>query len=418
MSIQIRRALMLIEQKRYELAERELGQALIENPDYALAHSLLANCLIEREAYDEATREAELGVHLAPNEALMHYTLANVLNQRNRLPEAERAINEAIRIDPHDADVFAMQSNIRMQRQQWAGALEAAEHGLAVDAEHVGCNNMRAMALVKLGRKAEAGATIDAALARNPDDAVSHANQGWTLLERNQPEKAMEHFREALRLDPNLQWARLGIVEALKARHLVYGLMLRYFLWMMKYSSRAQWGIVIGGYVGYQILGAITRSNPTLALIAVPLMIAYVLFAWMTWLASPFFNLLLRVNRFGRLALSDDERQSSNLVGGALLLAIVLVVMALVVDRAWLLFGGICSAMLMLPLSAIHRCERGWPRKAMIGYTALLAVVGAMASHPFNVDLERRTELLGLFAVGIFVNSFVANYLIGARVKH
>ncbi len=409
---------MLIEQKRYELAERELGQALIENPDYALAHSLLANCLIEREAYDEATREAELGVHLAPNEALMHYTLANVLNQRNRLPEAERAINEAIRIDPHDADVFAMQSNIRMQRQQWAGALEAAEHGLAVDAEHVGCNNMRAMALVKLGRKAEAGATIDAALARNPDDAVSHANQGWTLLERNQPEKAMEHFREALRLDPNLQWARLGIVEALKARHLVYGLMLRYFLWMMKYSSRAQWGIVIGGYVGYQILGAITRSNPTLALIAVPLMIAYVLFAWMTWLASPFFNLLLRVNRFGRLALSDDERQSSNLVGGALLLAIVLVVMALVVDRAWLLFGGICSAMLMLPLSAIHRCERGWPRKAMIGYTALLAVVGAMASHPFNVDLERRTELLGLFAVGIFVNSFVANYLIGARVKH
>jgi tetrahydromethanopterin S-methyltransferase subunit D len=41
-----------------------------------------------------------------------------------------------------------------------------------------------------------------------------------------------------------------------------------------------------------------------------------------------------------------------------------------------------------------------------------------MASHPFNVDLERRTELLGLFAVGIFVNSFVANYLIGARVKH
>ena len=58
------------------------------------------------------------------------------------------------------------------------------------------------MALVKLGRRAEAGSTIDETLRRNPEDDSSHANKGWTLLEAGQPNEAMKHFKEALRLNP------------------------------------------------------------------------------------------------------------------------------------------------------------------------------------------------------------------------
>src|SRR5206468_3894993 len=149
----------------------------------------------------------------------------------------------------------------------------AAEQGLQLDPEHVGCANLRAMAMVKLGRKAEAGATIDAALAKNPDNALTHANQGWTLLEKGDAKKALEHFCEALRLDPENAWARHGIVEALKARNLIYAVMLKYFLWMSKLSRQAQWAIILIGYFGNQMLGSMARTNPRLAPWVLPLRI-------------------------------------------------------------------------------------------------------------------------------------------------
>jgi Tfp pilus assembly protein PilF len=76
------------------------------------------------------------------------------------------------------------------------------ERGLERSPEDVPCTNMRAMALVRLNRRDEAGATIATALARNPEIAFSHANQGWTLLHQGDHRRAIEHFREALRLDP------------------------------------------------------------------------------------------------------------------------------------------------------------------------------------------------------------------------
>jgi tetratricopeptide (TPR) repeat protein len=73
---------------------------------------------------------------------------------------------------------------IRFDQRRWQDALTAAEQGLQNNSGHVGCTNLRAMALVKLGRRQEAGASIDVALAKNPENAITQANQGWTLLEK------------------------------------------------------------------------------------------------------------------------------------------------------------------------------------------------------------------------------------------
>ncbi len=212
MNPNLERALLLFQQSRHELAENELRQALASEPDDAYAHALLALCLSEREKFDEATSEARQAIQLAPDFPFAHYAHAHVLYDRNRYPEALAAIQEAIRLDSTDADYFSLLASIHFHERRWSGALQAAEQGLQFDPEHIGCTNLRAMAMVKLGRKAEAGATIDAALAKNPDNAITHANQGWTLLEKGEPKKALEHFRESLRLDPTNEWARHGIV--------------------------------------------------------------------------------------------------------------------------------------------------------------------------------------------------------------
>src|SRR4030095_8491543 len=207
---------------------------------------------------------------------------------------------EAIRLEPTDADYHAMRAGIEFNERRWQEALNSAETGLHFSHEHTGCNNLRAMALVKLGRKSEAGATIQSTLARDPDNAFSHANQGWTLLEQNRRKEAMNHFRESLRLDPTNDWARAGLVEALKAGNPLYAVMLKYFFWMKNLPVRARWGIIVGGYFANRIVAGIARSNPDIAPWLLPLRILYVVFVVFTWLAYPIFNLMLFLHPVGR----------------------------------------------------------------------------------------------------------------------
>src|SRR5690606_6128653 len=110
--------------------------------------------------------------------------------------------------DPLAADTFALLASVELGRSRWTDSLDAANRALALQPEHVGAANLRAMALVRLGRKAEAMESVDYALRRAPENAFSHANQGWNCLHQNNPRRAQDHFREALRLDPNLEYAR------------------------------------------------------------------------------------------------------------------------------------------------------------------------------------------------------------------
>jgi tetratricopeptide (TPR) repeat protein len=171
----------------------------------------MALCLVEREQFQAATDEARQAIHLQPDFAFAHFAHARVLLDRNHLPEARAAIEEAIRLDPADADYFALLSNIHFQESRWKEALSAAEQGLQFDPEHVGCVNLRAMSMIKLGRKAEAGLTIDAALSKHPESALTHANQGWTLLEKGDPKKALEHFAKRCALIPKTNGRATGL---------------------------------------------------------------------------------------------------------------------------------------------------------------------------------------------------------------
>jgi len=419
------RARLLIAQSRHEMAEQELRHVLFDEPNNPVAHSLLAVCLVVRNAYQEATSEAEQAIHLAPDLAYVHYVLAFVMRARNRLPEGEAAIRAAIALDPNDADHFALQASIFLQQKKWRPALEAAEQGMAIDPESVQCANLRATALTQLGRRESATETLELALRKDPGNAHTHANLGWVKLEQGRHAEALEHFREALRLDPESDWARSGIVEALKARHVVYRLMLGYFFWMSKLSGRTQWIVILGAYFGYQFLRAAAQNAPHLAAWIQPVLWLYIVFVWLTWTATPLFNLMLRLNRYGRLALSREQVVASNWVGLCLLGAVILLVAGLLFQIEVLLLAALMGAVFVLPVSAVHKLHDGWPRRVMngcvlgllacavIGTTGLLAIpsVGELAEFI-------GTTATVLFFVGVFASQFLALGLASWTPRH
>lgn len=423
------RASMLMEQNRHALAAEELQGHLATEPNDPYAHSLLALCLAEAEDFKEATRHAEEAIRIAPDFAFAHYAAACVLIERNRFKEAITAINEAIRLDPEDADYLATLARIHLAESRHAAALEAAERGLQMDPQHVGCQNLRAMSLKNLGRHNDAAAALDSALSRDPENAVTHANKGWALLEKNQHEEALRHFREALRLNPELDWAREGIVVALKSRYRIYAIMLKYFLWMSKLSSQAQWGVILGIYFGSKMLGNLDRAHPEWAAWIKPVRYLLFGFAIMTWVADPLFNLALRFSPYGRLALKPDQAKAANLVGIVLGLALISVILSFTVyrnqDGMGLITLGI--ALLIIPVSTIYRCD-GIRRKIAMAYCGGLVVLGATALNIVILyggsktsDRPELVALLGLCMIlyfgGILVASFGANFLLSWRPK-
>jgi tetratricopeptide (TPR) repeat protein len=417
MGVHLDRALVLFGQTRFDDAEKELRQELAHEPECPMTHAFLAMCLSKREDYRQATEMARRAVSYGPDMPFSHYALAGVLSDRERFEEAEEAIDEAIRIDPEDADYRALRANIRYNQKRWRDALAAAAEGLAIDAEHVECNNLRAMALVKLGRNAEAGATIESALAHEPENPFTHANQGWALLHQGDHKKALEHFREALRLDPELDFARAGIVEALKARNILYRLMLRYFLWMSRFSGKVQWAIILGGYIGYRVILSLGETYPAVRPYAGPVQIAYISFALFTWIADPLFNLLLRLDRFGRYALSRDQIVASNWVGLCLLGTLGAVIAWLVTGDDHLGLSALSWGLLLVPVAGTFKCAQGWPRWVMGGYSVCLALTASAGLGLLIAGLNMRkgdpADLARVAGLGFVVLTLAGDFLGG-----
>lgn len=421
------RALLLYDQNRYDLAENETRRVLAEQPDNGYAHALLALCLLKRKDYSQAIREATEAVRLSPTVAYSHYVAGHILLATNRHDNALKAAEAAITFDPSAPTHYALVAMIHLDRGRWREALKAAETGLAIDPENVECNNVRGMALVKLGRRSEAGASMRQTLALDPHDAFTHANQGWALLHERKPQQAMEHFREALRIDPTLDWARAGIVEALKAKNFVYRWMLAYFLSMSRLNPRVQWMIMMGGWFGAQFLKQIGNTHPAIAPFTTPIIIVYAIFAILTWLAYPFFNLLLRLNKFGRLALSREQVLAANCVGAALLVCLLCIIGLLTLGWTMLIDAAVMSGLLALPIAAAFGVSKGWPRYAMFGAIGVLvgiasvhlwrmSIVGGMGPSMLKSDFEAH-ELLTTFAYGILTATIAGNMLAKVRIK-
>jgi tetratricopeptide (TPR) repeat protein len=328
-------------------------------------------------------------------------------------------------LDPYRVEQFGLLAAIKLGQRQWQAALAAAEQGLAIDPEDAECINHRAQAMNKLGRTVGAAEALESALARSPEDDDAHANMGWTRLQQGRGREALDHFREALRLNPESDSARAGIVEALKSRNPIYRLMLGYFLWISRLSRRAQWGVVIGGYVGYQFLRGLSRTSPDLAVWIQPLLWLYIAFVVLTWIGVPVFNLLLRLNRFGRLALSRDQIVASNWVGLSLLIALLLFVIGVILHDLGVLAIALMFGVLVIPVSATCSLHRGWPRNMMALYTVglLLCILGLSAAmllttEPGDFADRIADPLLAIFLIGIFVSQFVANALAHQRPKY
>lgn len=321
--LHLHRAKILIEQQRYDLALQELYLEIAGNPDNAHTFSLIAQCESHLKMPAHSLKSARHAIHVAPDYPYGHYMMGYVLDRSKDYRQAETAVRKALSLAPMNASYFALLSQILVHSNKWKQAIEAAENGLRIDAENTGCANMRAIALVKLGRGEEAWAEVTRSLSLNPENAYTHAAQGWVLLEIRKPAEARLHFREALRIAPNNEWARLGLLHALRARNPLYRILLSYSFWISRLSMDVRHLVVVLEIAALILLLFASVSIPHVwKPIVIPIVGAYAIFVYMTLVTEPLFNLVLRLDPFGKAALSRQETLSTYWFGTIAVMAL------------------------------------------------------------------------------------------------
>lgn len=425
-NIHLERGRLLFEQDRHALAEGELRLALADEPEHPVAHVLLALCLLEQGKHEAAASEARQAIRFAPEFPFAFYALARVEYQQGKRDAAKSALRDALRLDPTFVSAHALLAAVLLDGGNAVAAVESAERGLAIDPNHAHASAVRTLALLRLGRTDDATDETREALRRDPRDTLAHAGHGWALLHAKKPAEALAHFREALRLDPTNEWAREGLVEALKARYWIYRQMLGFFLWMSRRGTQGQIAIILGLLLVQQVLASVARNQPAVRPFVEPALYLFIGFVLLTWLADPLFTLLLRLNRFGRLVLDAEEKRQSGWFAAGIVAALVgFAVWALPTPYAAVgLSWGLACLVTLVPLAAIFRCPAGWRRRVMALYTAGMAAAAVAMVVCFVVAARQTTQagldewlgyVLNLFRCILYAGfgaGFLANALI------
>jgi tetratricopeptide (TPR) repeat protein/energy-converting hydrogenase Eha subunit A len=351
----LQRASLLLEQGRHIDAEKNVKDVLQHEPenDYALA--LLSRCYFSAGSYDKGLEAIKNAIGLDPENAYYFYLCGFAYYHKEDNDAALHHLNKALSLDSYNAEYFGLAAFVKIEERQFEQALNDANRGLALDSENITCLNARSRALNKLKKTDDALETMQNALAKDPDNEFTHANVGWNYLEKGKQRNAIKHFREALRIDPNLSGAQIGLKEAMKSNLLPYKLLLQYSIWISEKGKTARWIIPIAILIGVRIISRLSIAAGSGWKILGSIVLAlYLLFVATSWVINPLSNLFLLFHKDGKYALNNSEKWNAKLFLAAISLGLALVLIGLVPPLTketseGFFLAGLVSASLALP---------------------------------------------------------------------
>ena len=382
----LQRGLQLFELGRFKESIPYFQNALTENAEDFDAKYFLAQCYFQLDNIDKAFTVITDLRKIYPNEAEIYFLLSQIHLHESRFKEANENVDIAIEINPDNENYFGQKAYILINTKQFERALDFANEGLRINSKNTFCLNARTTALTKLNRKDEAASSIENLLNDNPENAYSHANVGWSHLESNKPKEALKHFKEALMLDPNLDYARSGMLAAMKSKNKIYNLYLRYSFWISNKSQKNQYIFIIGLYIAYRVALKLLSASG-LTIIAIPLIIAYLLFALGSWIMDPLSNMILLFDKFGKYLLDKKDKLSGQILFGLLVSSLLFFGVYFILNNPlYALISAAClAAILPLTRAALSDNDKSEIINYIYGIAMLLiAAFGTALGFPLG----------------------------------
>ncbi|MGJ8723560.1 MAG: tetratricopeptide repeat protein [Roseibacillus sp.] len=324
---------------RHEEAVAMLLQYLAGAPEDADAHTELALTRYQMDGQGKAALESiKTAISLEPEISALFAIQSLIYNKLDRDKEALESAETAIAIDADLAFAWAAKGSAYGGMQKWALAEESCREALRLDPDYEFALNQLAIFLRMQGKVADSAGEVSARLERDAEDPLAHANAGWASFQAGDRDQAEVHFQEALRLDPTMEYARMGLRETYKSRSLFYRTYLKWVFFLQKYSDKQQLLIVLGIFLAYRLGRGVLATIDTR--LAVALVILYLVFAFGTYLANGIGSFVLLKDKVARLTLTGSEKREGLFVGGGFFVGLALIVLSFFIYQPLAFLGG------------------------------------------------------------------------------
>ena len=394
--------LLLQDQGRLEEAEACFYSVLAREPDNDFVYGRLALCQMSQPGKKRRALDTNAeAIRLRADEPFYFSVKAIVLGELHRGKEALEAAETAVRLNPEDTFALSAKANAYCAMDRWAEAEEWSRHALALDGDNAMAANILAHTLRMQGKRQLNAEAVERLLAADPEDSFAHVNAGWTALQAKDQPRAEQHFREALRLDPESDMAREGLLESFRARSWFYRAYLSYCFFMQRYTEGKQWMIFLGAFAVYQVSRKYLESlNPVYSGVLVAVWLGLVLWVW---LAPGIGNFLILLDRSARLALKPAERHQGIAVGGVFIAGALATIAGLVSGYYPILLAGVGMLATTIPASLTFGNASSRGRLVFGSITVLLYMAAGIMivlewmHHP--APMHPLSRALGTFAL-------------------
>ncbi|WP_437186072.1 tetratricopeptide repeat protein [Planctomicrobium sp. SH668] len=192
--------------KDFPEARKDLQEAIKLQPQHLAAHMLLAESAAAANMPAEAVADYNRVVATFSTNPLVYNNRGMYLQSIGKTKEALADFDRAIQLDPKFVPTYVNRGFALLESGDAASAEAALTQALAMDPSQLGAVSLRATARLDQFKAAEAIADYRQVVQKAPENPMAYADLGFALFFTKDYSGALDSFRTALRLNPNLRF--------------------------------------------------------------------------------------------------------------------------------------------------------------------------------------------------------------------
>jgi tetratricopeptide (TPR) repeat protein len=262
----LQRGHVLFDMRRFREAIDAFTRALAQDPNSVQALAMRGACLLNINRTKQAETDILEAIGLQPTWSFNFYLLSYVRANQGRAKEALAAIYEALRLE-HDATNFQRLAEIRSWLGHHEACLDAINQAIALYPRDCSSFNVKAQALIKLGRRHDAAAVLLQALSLEANDAASQKALGQLSLRSGQSKEALGLLTEARRINPVAHNDQDAIASAYGKMSLPFRLIESLGIRFQYWSASMRWLFIMTLCLGVALTLPMALPKPLIALL-------------------------------------------------------------------------------------------------------------------------------------------------------
>lgn len=302
------KAAILYNSFRYLDCLRQLSTLLQIDPIHLRGLVLLVQCHIKLDELDKAKIAIDAAISNYPNHPLVLLNFGHWCYASKKYEEAILYADRAIEANPIDANLWQFRGACNYNLRHFKSALKDVDKALSIDPNNVFVLNLKSLILDQQNSSIQAFETAQLSLANDPNNAFSHATLAGNYLKIRDYNKGFDHAVEAVRINPNDDYALATLKEAMRCKYPFYRPIAFLRNWIVKQTERSRTRLINAVFIFVFLVGAVSLGLGYGLNLLIPVLFA-IIFSWIYFGYSiSVSTILLSRDKRGKALVTNEQK--------------------------------------------------------------------------------------------------------------